>query len=114
MMNLIGAIHGKKSLIFNATLKTINSVFGISYVFVINPKELDSIQNIIIIATNYDTHLDIPEIWQTNKNPQLKQLLSTFINQKEYECNVSHAPLLTDNYNPVEYFTAKSIYFANK
>ncbi len=114
MINLIGAIQGKKSLIFNSTLKTIKSVFGISYVFVINPEELHSIQNIIIIATNYDTHLDIPEIWQTNKNTQLKQLLSTFINPKEYEYNVSHASLLTDNYNPVEYFTAKSIYFENK
>ena len=114
MMNLIGAIQGNESLIFNATLKTINSVFGISYVFVVNPKELDSIQNIIIIATNYDTHLDIPEIWQTNKNTQLKQLLSTFINPKEYEYNVSHAPLLTDNYNPVEYLITKSFYFENK
>ncbi|MHB9072662.1 MAG: spermidine synthase [Desulfobaccales bacterium] len=114
MMNLIGTLHGRNSIIFNATLKTINSVFGRSYVFVINPKELDSIQNIIIIATNYDTQLDIPEIMQNNKNTQLKQLLSTFLNQKEYAYSVSQAPLLTDNYNPIEYFTAKSIYFANK
>ena len=114
MMNLIGTIHGNNSSIFNATLKTINSVFGMSYVFAVKPKELDSIQNIIIIATNYDTHLDIPEIWQTNNNVQLKQLLSTFINPKEYKYNVSHAPLLTDDYNPVEYLTTKSIYFENK
>lgn len=114
MMNLIGAIHGRNSLTFNATLKTINSVFKMSYVFVINPKELDLIQNIIIIATNYNSHLDIPEIPQTNKNTQLKQLLSTFIDPKEYAYNVSRAPLLTDNYNPVEYLITKTYYFEKK
>ena len=114
MMNLIGAIHGKDSSIFNATLKTINSAFNISYIFVINPKDLNSIQNIIIIATKYDTHLDIPEIERTHKNRQLKQLLSTFISPIEYANNINHAPLLTDNYNPVEYLVTKSIYFDSK
>jgi spermidine synthase len=114
MMNLIGALHGKDSLIFSTTLKTINSVFRKSYVFVINPGELESIQNIIIVATNYDHQLDIPAIRQSHNHKQLQQLLSTFIPQREYAANMSHAPLLTDDYNPIEYLIAKSLYFANK
>ena len=114
MMNLIGALHGKDSLIFSSTLKTINSVFGKSYVFLVNPGELESIQNIIIVATNYDHQLDIPEIRQSHNHKQLQQLLSTFIPQREYAANLAHAPLLTDDYNPIEYLIAKSLYFANK
>ncbi len=111
MMNLIGTIKGKNSLLFKSTLNTINSVFKQTYVFVIDPNNLEESQNIIIVALDDDTIISLPEIQRSNHDLIISSLLSNFINKEKYD--LSGAYLISDSYNPTEYLTARSIYFTD-
>jgi spermidine synthase len=110
MMNLIGTVHGRQALLFQSTLNTINSIFKQSYVFAIDPDNLQQLQNIIIVATETDTPLaDLPESVQ---DPLAKLLLSHYISKEKY--TLAGAYLITDGCNPLEYLTATSISATNK
>jgi spermidine synthase len=112
MMNLIGTIQGKNSLLFKSTLNTINSVFRQTYIFVIDPNKLEEMQNIIIVAIDDDSIINLPEIQRSNHDPIINSLLSKYISKEKYD--LSGAYLISDSYNPTEYLTARSIYFTDK
>lgn len=105
MMNLIGAIRGKKSTLFASTYKTIKTEFKYIYVFAIHQKILHNDQNIIIVATNQEINIDVYSILHSNGNKEIKELLLTFVSPEKYDGLDGY--MLTDNYNPVEYFIAK-------
>jgi spermidine synthase len=107
MMNLIGTIQGHNSLLFKSTLHTINSVFKQSYVFAIDPSNLQKEQNIIIVATGEDTPLSLIDLPGSDQNPLTRSLLTHYITKGKYD--LSGAYLITDYHNPLEYLTAESL-----
>lgn len=111
MLNLIGTIQGNNSVLFKSTLNTIASVFKQTYVFAIDPDKLQQVQNIIIVARNHDPPLSIPDIQLSDSDPLTRPLLSHYIRQEKYD--LAGAYLITDDHNPLEYLTAKSLYFTD-
>ena len=109
MMNLIGSVHGYNSLLFKSILNTINTSFNQTYVFAIDPNKLNKLQNIIIVALDNNTTFSPTEIQKPGNIALTSSLLSHYISKDKYD--LSGAYVFTDNYNPVEYLTAKSIYF---
>ncbi len=106
MMNIISSIKGNNSTLFKSVAKTLCSVFDNIIVFAITPNFLNMTQNVVLLTSNYKISLDI----DTNKNiitTSLKKLLATHVSRTKYD--ISDAPLLTDEYNPVEYIVAKSL-----
>jgi spermidine synthase len=108
MMNLIGTIAGENSLLFKSTIHTINSVFQQTYIFAIEPGNLEQVQNIIIVATNNDTGLNLADRENFDENPLTRPLWSHYVSKDRYD--LVGAYLITDYRNPLEYLTAKSVY----
>jgi spermidine synthase len=111
MMNLIGTIRGENSLLFKSTLNTINFVFKQTYVFVIDLNKLEEVQNIIIVAMDNDAGISLLENQQSSHDQLISSLLSNYVSKDKYD--LSGAYLITDNYNPLEYLVARSIYFSD-
>jgi len=111
LMNLIGSIEGENALLFKSTLRTINAVFKQTYIFAMEPENLQKLQNIIIAASNNDTGLDLARIQQADANPLTKPLLAHYLSNEKY--TLAGAYLISDALNPVEYLITKSLYFTD-
>ena len=111
MMNLISQLSGPNALLFHSTIKTLQSVFPFTYIFPTRPYQLDACQNIIIIASQKDYSASIKDTSRITDEPLLA-LLKTYLHPSYYTS--PDAYLFTDNYNPIEYLIARSIYAYNR
>lgn len=104
--NLIGDLSRQQPSLFFAEVKTFQSVFPNSYFFAVDTPEKTGSQNIIFVGYNSDKKVDLndPSFLQ-DKNPVISSLRNKVIDLERYD--LSPYPVLTDNYSPVEYLTAK-------
>lgn len=99
IVNLISAIEGKKGKFLRAEYATFASIFPQVYLFPVRfPEDAKKVQNIILVALKSDR---IPSF--TNENPQLKGILQ----HRWMHPIEADTPVITDDYAPVEYYTAK-------
>ena len=82
-----------------AEIRTFQSVFPNSYFFAVDATQKTGLQNIIFVGYNGNKKIDLYS----------DQLLSPFTDKliRIKEFDLSQSPLLTDNYAPVEYLSAK-------
>ncbi|HEY4512490.1 MAG TPA: fused MFS/spermidine synthase [Candidatus Paceibacterota bacterium] len=106
MANLIGDLSTEEESLIMALMKTFQSVFPNNYLFAIQSPFQTGAQNIIFVGYNSDKKIDLnsPEIIQ-NPNPNIRSLRDHLINTGNFD--LSAHPILTDNFAPVEYLTAK-------
>ncbi|GAB4290652.1 MAG: fused MFS/spermidine synthase [Myxococcota bacterium] len=105
MMNLISGVIGEKSLFFGAICKTLQSSFPHIYLFQAEPIHPAKPQNLVIVASKKELSRKFEELKKDDANPQIKKMLSRFVSPDRYDC--SAAPLLTDDYNPVEFLVSR-------
>jgi spermidine synthase len=108
MMNLISAVDGRDSLLFRAMVHTLGKVFDQIHVFALYPGNLKASQNLILVASRQKLPLKIDSRWAGEEKLRLEGLLATYVLPQYY--NASNAPVLTDNYNPVEYIVAQALH----
>jgi spermidine synthase len=117
LINLISSLTGFKSELFWAELKTCQSVFGADHVYVFpekisNSGPLDDSRNIMLLATG-PAHKPMtpPEIAAAARRlvdekripiPSIPRHASNMIDSKELSRIQRDAPLLTDDYAPVD------------
>lgn len=106
IINFIGDLSRQRQSLTFAEIKTFQSVFPNSYFFAVESPKSTNVQNMIFVGhnSNKKINLDSPSILQ-NPNPIISQLKTKTINLERYD--LSPYPILTDNYSPVEYLTAK-------
>jgi hypothetical protein len=103
IFNLIAETSGPLSMLLQAETKTIGSVFPNVYVFAVYGPSYTSIQNTMMIASlavNRLTKADFINLAYASTIPRAAALRNDV--QNLIELNVSQAPILTDNYAPVE------------
>lgn len=107
MINVIGTRkEGKNKLLFSE-IKTFKSVFENSYYFAVDHPDRKETQNFIFIGlkdNSKDIDLSDKKIL-THKNRTIRSLPDKQINIKKLDLNPGK--LLTDNFAPVEYYTAQ-------
>ena len=106
MMDIISAARGDKSQLFKMVLTTLRSVFDTVYVFAIDRNDLETPQNLILLASVHQRPFPNTENISL-QNHSLGALLRTYVPPTEYD--LSGAAPLTDNYNPIEYIVAKQL-----
>lgn len=105
MMNLVSPGVGERAELFGALLTTLRTQFKHVEVFAVAPGALQAAQNLIIVAADKDL-ADLLAA-DEERSPRVEQLLETRLDASLY----AHlgGPLLTDDYNPVEWLVARQL-----
>ncbi len=106
IINIISALQGPKSEFFLAEHKTIKTVFPEVYIFPINNKEIEAVQNVMIVALKNDS-FDLEKRRRITQKKEVLEYLKHYLS--ENLTTSKHIPILTDNYAPVEYLVGKML-----
>jgi spermidine synthase/MFS family permease len=106
--NMIGDLSRRQPSLIMAEIKTFQEVFPNSYYFAVeSPEKVDLLQNITLAGSNGDTRFDVaaPPV-TTNPDPLIRFLRYKVLDVgRRFE--LTPYPVLTDDYAPVEYLTAR-------
>lgn len=107
LMNIIGKLEGKGSLLLLSEIKTFRSVFKNSYLFVVDSPSKKGTQNFILLGLNEDSQkIDFgsKEVLE-NENEVIRNLPKKLVDLEDL--GLDSVFILTDNFAPIEYLTAK-------
>ena len=106
--NWIGDLSKEPPSLFFSEVNTFRSVFPNSYFFTVGMPETTDLQNMIVVGYNSNKKIDLSaaSIFE-HQNPIIRSLPYKAINLEKYD--LSLYPVLTDNFAPVEYLTAKAL-----
>ena len=102
--NFIGSIEGRNSQMVKAVYNTMLQTFPVNYIFLTEVKPTN-IQNVMIVSSNqpYDfDRLDLYEIAKNNPSSYLVDELSFDDHFYQKSIDLSKAPIITDQRNPLE------------
>jgi len=104
--NIIGDLSPQRPSFIMSEIKTFLTVFPNSYFIALGSPEKITSQNIIFVGYNSDKKLDFndPKL-EMSADPIIRSLGKKNINLDRFD--LSSHPILTDDFSPVEYLTAK-------
>ena len=104
--SMIGDLSRQRPSLIMAEIKTFRSVFPNSRFFAVTSPESVEPQNIILVGSNggRDVDLEAPEILNGD-DPLIRSLRDHEIDLRRFD--LSPYPVLTDDFSPVEYLTAR-------
>jgi spermidine synthase len=105
--NVIGDLSRQQPSLIMAEIKTFQTVFPNSYFFAVAWPERTDSQNVMLVGYNSDTRMDLSSpSFSANRDALIRSLPSKVIDvDKRFD--LSPYPILTDNFSPVEFLTAK-------
>jgi spermidine synthase len=101
--NLIAGTSGSSAPLLNAEVRTMSTVFSNVYAFPVRGADYQDPQNVIILGMMLQRHLteaDFVSLAATAQTPERTQLTNYV--QNYFVTNIDKAPVLTDDYAPVE------------
>ena len=99
IVNIISAIEGDKSKLLRSEFKTYQTVFSVVYLFQVDNKSPNAVQNIILIGLKNNRKINLE-----SGNAEFNGYLKTIVRKKI----AVDLPILSDNYAPVDYYTTIS------
>jgi len=108
ILNIMGDLSRKQPSLAMSEIRTFQQVFPNAYVFAVKSPAAIGPQNLILVGFNSDQFIDLdaPEIAQ-HEDAFIRTLAAQQVNMDRFE--LSDYAILTDNYAPVDYLTAKLI-----
>src|SRR4030095_5256493 len=105
---MIAALSRPPPSLIMAEIKTFQDVFPNTYFYAVeSPEKTDLLQNITLVGYNSDRRVDVfaPPV-TTNPDDLIRYLRFKVVDvARRFE--LSPYPILTDNYAPIEYVTAR-------
>ena len=106
MANFIGSLAPGSSSLILAEIKTFQQVFPNSYFFAVQSPVDPGVQNIIFVGYNSDRRVNVQDpMFRANPDKIIQALAEKQIAVGDFD--LSPYPVFTDNYAPVEHFTAQ-------
>jgi spermidine synthase len=106
--NMIGDLSRRQPSLIMAELRTFQTVFPNSYFFAVDAVDrVNLVQNITLVGYNSSTKIDITAPSVTTHPDQLIRFLRYKALDVGRRFELSSYPVLTDDYSPVEYLTAR-------
>jgi spermidine synthase len=106
--NMIGDLSRREPSLIMAEIRTFQTVFPNSYFFAVESAErTDQLQNITLVGYNSDRRVDVTAPPVTTHPEDLIRFLRYKAVDVERRFELSSYPVLTDNFSPVEYLTAR-------
>ncbi len=107
MANIISSTTGEESAFYRAQVKTMQRVFPQVYSF--PTRDAGGLQNIELLATVDDRRLTEAELRARNRNRSVGLDLAREIDRYTVDVDTGDAPLLTDDYAPVDSLLASQV-----
>ena len=108
--NMIGDLSRREPSLIMAEIRTFLTVFPNSYFFAVeSPERTDQLQNITLVGYNSDRRIDIAAPPVTTHPDELIRFLRFKRLDVARRFELSSYPVMTDNFSPVEYLTARVI-----
>jgi len=101
MTNIVSAATGPRSGFFRSTLRTLQNVFPEVYVFAAG-SDLRIPINLILVCPQVARGYSVSEIRERGRGTVMEPLTSAIVDPTHYVSAVDAAPVLTDDYGPVE------------
>ena len=106
--NMIGDLSRREPSLIMTEIKTFQTVFPNSYFFAVESAErTDQLQNITLVGYNSDRRVEVTAPPVTTHPDELIRFLRYKAVDVERRFELSSYPVLTDNFSPVEYLTAR-------
>jgi spermidine synthase len=107
IVNVIGDLSRQQPSLIFSEIKTFRMVFPNSYFFAVAWPEKTETQNVMLVGYKSDTRVDLnsPSVLQ-DRDPFIRFLGSKLLDV-DGRFDLSPYPILTDNFAPVEFLTAK-------
>lgn len=106
--NMIGDLSRRSPSLILAEIKTFRTIFPNSYFFAVeSPERADLVQNITLVGYKSDRIVDLHAPAVTKHPDQLIRFLRYRTLDIARRFELSPYPLLTDDFSPVEYLTAR-------
>ena len=106
--NMIGDLSRREPSLIMAEIKTFRTVFPNSYFFAVESAErTDQLQNITLVGFNSARHIDVTSPPVTTDPDPLIRFLRFKAVDVDRRFELSSYPILTDDFSPVEYLTAR-------
>jgi spermidine synthase len=106
--NMIGDLSRREPSLIMTEIKTFQTVFPNSYFFAVESAErTDQLQNITLVGYNSDRRVSVTAPPVTTHPEDLIRFLRYKVVDVERRFELSPYPVLTDDFSPVEYLTAR-------
>ena len=106
--NMIGDLSRREPSLIMTEIRTFQTVFPNSYFFAVESAErTDQLQNITLVGYNSDRRIDVAAPPVTTHPDDLIRFLRYKAVDVERRFELSSYPVLTDDFSPVEYLTAR-------
>lgn len=106
IFNIIGSLDSRPPSLLYAELKTLQTVFPNVYVFATESPASNQLQNIIVVAHKSSRPIDFTNlVFQTSKHEVVRSLAQHGFDFSHVD--LAKYPMLTDDYAPVESWTAQ-------
>jgi spermidine synthase len=106
--NMIGDLSRREPSLIMTEIRTFQTVFPNSYFFAVESAErTDQLQNITLVGYNSDRRIDVAAPPVTTHPEDLIRFLRYKAVDVERRFELSSYPVLTDDFSPVEYLTAR-------
>jgi spermidine synthase len=108
--NMIGDLSRQQPSLIMAEIRTFKSVFPNSYFLAVDSPVITSlVQNITLVGYNSGTRIDLLSEQVARHRDPLIRLLPYKVLDIDRRYELSAYPMLTDDYSPVEYLTARAL-----
>ena len=108
MMNVVGALEGRRSRFFTSVLATLREVFPHVRVFVVYPRLVRTQpQNLVLVAPNRDLRWSKADLLERAGNDELGKMVAHLLEPDAVD--LASSTLLTDDFCPVEYLVADQL-----
>ncbi len=104
LLNVISSVEGEQSEFLRAQVKTLKQVFPHVYIVPTADKELDEVQNIVVIASKNNQELTKEQLLKS-AGEQNKKFIEKMIHHDDYE--YQHADVFTDEFAPTDFYASK-------
>jgi spermidine synthase len=106
--NMIGDLSRRQPSLIMAEIKTFQDVFPNTYFYAVDsPEKTDLLQNITLVGYNSDRRVDVFAPPVTTNPDELIRFLRFKVIDVTARFELSPYPILTDNFSPIEYVTAR-------
>lgn len=106
IMNIIGSLDPQPPSVVLSELRTLQSVFPNVYLFAVDSPNILDVQNLVVVAHKNEQKMVFDEqLLQTNQHAIIQNLAKQQVRLEPL--NLENYPLVTDDFAPVEYWTAQ-------
>lgn len=106
IMNVIGSLDPQPPSVLLSEIRTLKTVFPNVYLFAVESPSSFDVQNLIVVAHKHDQKMIFDDqLLQSSRHEAIRDLNTKRIDLEAYD--FEQYPLVTDNFAPIEYWTAQ-------